>query len=227
MIAPLMPKPALRGASAPLDDARGSRRDLLRSAGRHRVAVDPQRSAPAQHDIRLLRALAGRGTVRRINRTLVMADRERAGREASPTAAVLKCQSVKTTESGGPRSYDAGKKIKGRKRQALVDTDGRALVLDPQGADIQDRDGAGPVLRLSRRTFPFIVKAFADAGYAGDRPATAGRVSEPPPAERDLACGEAYDAPSCLPPPWDRVPAARGLHRADRPASGAARRRPG
>jgi putative transposase len=38
---------------------------------------------------------------------------------------------------------------------------------------VQDRDGAGPVLRLSRRTFPFIVKAFADAGYAGDRPATA------------------------------------------------------
>ena len=38
---------------------------------------------------------------------------------------------------------------------------------------LQDRDGAGPVLRLSRRTFPFIAKAFADAGYAGDRPATA------------------------------------------------------
>ena len=38
---------------------------------------------------------------------------------------------------------------------------------------MQDRDGAGPVLRLSRRTFPFIAKAFADTGYAGDRPATA------------------------------------------------------
>jgi len=45
--------------------------------------------------------------------------------------------------------------------------------LDPQTADVQDGDGAGPVLRLSRRTFPFIVRAFADAGYAGDRPATA------------------------------------------------------
>ncbi len=102
-----------------------------------------------------------------------MADRERVGWEASPTAAVHDSQSVKTTESGGPRNYDAGKKIKGRKRQTLVDTDGRALVLDPQPADVQDRNGAGPVLRLSRRTFPFIAKAFADAGYAGDRPATA------------------------------------------------------
>jgi transposase len=80
---------------------------------------------------------------------------------------------VKTNESGGPGGYDAGKKVQGRKRQALVDTDGRALVLDPQPANVQDRDGAGPVLRLSLRTCPFLARAFADAGYAGDRPATA------------------------------------------------------
>jgi transposase len=102
-----------------------------------------------------------------------MLDRERVGREASPSAAVLDSPTVKTMESGGQRGYDAGKKVKGRKRQALVDTDGRALVLDPQPADVQDRDGAVPVLRLSRRSFPFITKAFADAGYAGDKPASA------------------------------------------------------
>ncbi|SFG62978.1 transposase, partial [Methylobacterium gossipiicola] len=107
----------------------------------------------------------------------VMADRERAGRAASPMAAVLDSQSVKTTESGGPRGDDAGKTVKGRKRRALVDTDGRALVLDPQAADIQDRDGAGPVLRPSRRTLPFIVKVFADADHAGDRPATATSIT--------------------------------------------------
>jgi transposase len=113
------------------------------------------------------------GLFARINHPLVMADRERVGREASPPAAVLDSQSIKTTESGGPRGDDAGKKVKGRKRQALVDPDGRALVLDPQPADVQDRDGAVPVLRLSRRAFPFIAKAFADAGYAGEKPATA------------------------------------------------------
>lgn len=89
------------------------------------------------------------GLFGRINHHLVMADRG-VGPEASPSAAVLDSQGIKTTESGGPRGYDAGKKVKGRKRQALVDTDGRALVLDPQPADVQDRDGAVPVLRLSR-----------------------------------------------------------------------------
>ncbi len=117
------------------------------------------------------------GLFETINHLLVMADRERVGREASPTAAVLDSQSVKTTESGGPRGYDAGKKVKGRKRQVMVDTDGRGLVLGPQPADIQDRDGAPMILRLSRRAFPFIVKAFADSGYAGEALAQATSIT--------------------------------------------------
>jgi transposase len=68
------------------------------------------------------------GTWKSINHCLVMLDRERTGREASPTATVIDTQNVKTTESGGVRRYD-GKKINGRKRYALVDTDGLALKL--------------------------------------------------------------------------------------------------
>ncbi len=56
------------------------------------------------------------GRFETINHALVMADRERAGREASPTGAIIDSQSVKTTEAGGPRGYDAGRKIDGCKR---------------------------------------------------------------------------------------------------------------
>jgi putative transposase len=116
------------------------------------------------------------GLFERINHALVMADRERAGREASPSAAILDSQSVKTTEAGGPRGYDAGKKINGRKRQALVDTDGRALLLEPHPADIQDRDAGGPLLRASRALFPFIERLFTDAAYDHQRVITATRI---------------------------------------------------
>ena len=65
------------------------------------------------------------------------------GVNPAPTAAIIDSLSVKTTEAGGPRGYDAGKKINGRKRHALVDTDGRGLVLEPHPASVQDRDGGG------------------------------------------------------------------------------------
>jgi putative transposase len=109
----------------------------------------------------------------KINHALVMLDRERIGRHASPTGAIIDSQSVKTTEAGGPRGYDAGKKINGRKRHALVDTDGRGLMLEPHPASIQDRDGGGPLLCASRRVFPFIQRVFADSGYAGEKVANA------------------------------------------------------
>ena len=71
------------------------------------------------------------------------------------------------TEDGGPRGDDAGKKINGRKRHAFVDTDGRGLVLEPHPGSIRDREGGGALLRISRRIAPFVLRLFADSGYAG------------------------------------------------------------
>jgi transposase len=67
--------------------------------------------------------------------------------------------------------------VKGRKRHVLVDTGGRALVLQAHAASIQDRDDALPPLKASRRAFHFIESAFADSAYAADRVSHATRIA--------------------------------------------------
>lgn len=82
---------------------------------------------------------------------------------------MIDSQSVKTTESGGIRGFDAGKKINGRKRHIVVDTLGLMVGLIVHSAEIQDRDGAPDVLKSILKSWPWLRHIFADGGYAGQK----------------------------------------------------------
>ena len=109
--------------------------------------------------------------MRRIHHALYVKCREQASREASPTVAIVDAQSVKSAEKGGahidPHGYDAGKKIKGKKRHVLVDTQGLMLHSIVTAADVQDRDGGAWLLGTLFGLYPFLLKLYADGGYQG------------------------------------------------------------
>lgn len=88
--------------------------------------------------------------------------REREGREAAPTAAVLDAQSTRISPQGGERGYDAGKKVKGRKRHLVVDTLGLLLAVSVTAASVQDRDGAHPVVASTMAKYPSVETLFVD-----------------------------------------------------------------
>lgn len=93
--------------------------------------------------------------------------RDRIGRTPDPSVAIIDAQSTRSTAQGGNTGFDAGKKIKGRKRHLVVDTLGLLLAVTITAASVQDRDGAGAVVAKACNKVPGLKKMYADAAYGG------------------------------------------------------------
>jgi transposase len=175
VVAPLLPSPAVTGRPWrwPTRLVLDAVLYVLRTgcAWRHLPHEFPPWSTVHRWFLRL----SGSAVFERLAHALTMADRERVGREANPTGAILDAQAARSGGVGvkGERGYDPARRVVGRKRHALTDTDGRLLVAAISPADLHDSHGGVALLRASRDLWPFLAYCFADRAYRGERVGTA------------------------------------------------------
>lgn len=164
-IMPLLPKPGRRGRPPTTDlrEVLNAIRYLARTGCGWRML--PVHFGPWQTVYWWFRRFVRRLLFRTIHDLALMLDRERAGRAASPSAGVLDSQTVKAPAAPGGGGYDAAKKLKGRKRHIVVDTDGRLLMVNLTSADIQDAAGAEQIVLGIRKRWPWLKHLFADGAY--------------------------------------------------------------
>jgi putative transposase len=163
-IEPLLPQPGNRGRKRTTDlrEVVNAIRYMVRSGCEWRML--PVHFPPWQTVYWWFRRFVRLLLFRTIHDLAMMVDRERSGREASPSAGVIDSQSVKAPRAA-ERGYCAAKKVVGRKRHIAVDTDGRLLMVNLTTADISDSAGARPILDAMRKRWPWIKHLFADGAY--------------------------------------------------------------
>ena len=169
ILEPLVP-PAI--AHPNLQEPKHARREIL-NAIRYRTRTGcawrmlPHDFPPWKTVYNTYRGWAKNGTMKTIHDALVEQLRLEEGRNLDPTAGILDSQSVKGSAQGGGYGYDAGKKVKGRKRHLLVDVLGLVLVVVITPASVQDRDGAVPVVENAALEHSDLQTIWADGAYNG------------------------------------------------------------